>query len=264
MIILDNDDSTRNKLDPWRVIVAQVFGLDSYKIPTIIDKAGMTVNWELAERQDYSDKYRKDAYRPRINSAYEALDRENKLRVVSIVSRELGHLGLTEQLNDSLHKIGWNLDGQTLVPASEPVRELFFPQGTQHDAYVHIKEIMGHTKHTVRIIDPYLDGTIFAILGDIMAPLRVELLTRNLPNDFAHETNKFKKQYPTVKIETRRSQDFHDRFIVIDDRECWHIGCSIKDAGNKGFMLSRIEDHRNAEALMKSLITSWDNGEQVT
>ena len=147
-----------------------------------------------------------------------------------------------------MQRIGWRIDGGALVPANEPVRELFFPQDSQHDAYVHIREIICHARRSLRIIDPYLDGTVFTILGDVQGALTVELLGAKLPADFALETERFHQQHPQMQIETRRSRDFHDRFIVIDDTACWHIGCSIKDAGNRAFMVSAIEDSRNARS----------------
>lgn len=230
-----------------------------YEIPGIIDKSGMTVDWTLTEREDYSHKYRRAAYRPRVNRAYEALAKDHKLRVAFIVSDELASRGLSEPLNVDLLRIGWHIVGGTLAPATETVRELFFPQGSQHDAYVQIREIVHRATQSIRVIDPYLDGTIFTILGYTGEPLKVELLAGKLPSDFAHETAKFQQQHPNVHVETRRSRDFHDRFVVIDDTECWHIGCSIKDAGNQAFMLSLIEDPKNSQSLLHALQSTWAN-----
>ena len=66
----------------------------------------MTVDWRLTEREDYSHKYRRQAYRPRINRAYEALNREDRLRVTFIVSAELARRGLADKLNADLQRIG--------------------------------------------------------------------------------------------------------------------------------------------------------------
>ena len=264
MIFPSDEDNFRNQLDPWRVILACLFERDSYEIPGIIDTSGMIVDWKLTERENYSHKYRRAAYRPRIDRAYEVLSSDDRLRVVFIVSEELAHRGLTNKLNADLHRIGWRIDAGNLVPATDTVRELFFPQGTQHDAYVRIREIIHRATHSVRIIDPYLGGTIFTMLGDSAEPRKVELLAGKLPSDFAHETAKFQQQHPQVQIETRQTRDFHDRFIVIDDAECWHIGCSIKDVGNKAFMLSLIEDSRNVEALLKTLRSTWSSATPLT
>ena len=223
----------------------------------------MLVDWSLTEREGYSDKYRRATYRPRINKAYEALNAEDRLRVTFIVSDEIARRGLADKLNTDLQRIGWHIDGGTLAPATETARELFFPQGTQHDAYVRIREIIHRAKRSLLIIDPYLDGTVFAILGDVQGTLTVELFAANLPADFALETVKFQQQHPQVQVETRRSRDFHDRFIVIDEAECWHIGCSIKDAGNKAFMLSAIEDSWNSEALLETLRSTWERAKSL-
>ena len=213
--------------------------------------------WRLTEREDYSHKYRKAAYRPRINTAYEALNGVDQLRVAFIVCDELVRRGMADKLDAGLRWIGWRIDKGGLVTANETVRELFFPQGSQHDAYVHIREIIRHACRSVRIIDPYLDGTVFTILGDVQRPMTVELLCAKVPADFALETERFHQQHPRIQVETRRSRDFHVRFIVIDDKACWHIGCSIKDVGNKAFMVSAIEDSRNAETLLDTLRNTW-------
>ncbi len=258
------DDSSRNKLDPWRVILSCLFEIDSYKIPSVIDATGLVVDWQLTEREDYSHNYRKAAYRPKIIRAYEALKGDDQLRVTFIICEELTRRGEVDQLNTGLQRIGWCIDGGVLVPANETVRELFFPQDSQHDAYVHIREIICNASRSLRIIDPYIDGTVFTILGDVQEPLKVELLGSKLPTDFVLESKRFHQQHPQMLIETRRSRDFHDRFIVIDDTACWHIGCSIKDAGNRAFMMSAIEDSRNAAALLDMLHSTWADATPLT
>lgn len=59
---------------------------------------------------------------------------------------------------------------------------------------------------------------------------------------------KFNAQYAALTVKT--SMDFHDRFLIIDRKEVYHIGASIKDAGKKSFGITRIEE----SDLMKSLI----------
>ena len=255
----DNVNLMRDELDPWRVILTSLFELDSYHIPQIIDKSGMTVDWTLTERENHSHKYRKDAFRPRINKSYDALSKDNRLRVAYIVTEELINYGLEEKLNSALAKIDWQIAEGKLFPASRSVSELFFPRGTQHDAYVELKNILLSAKRLLRVIDPYLDGTIFIILGDIQNSLNVELLTDKFPSDFELEADIFQQQHKNIEIEIRRSKDFHDRFIIIDETECWHIGGSIKDAGKKGFMLSKIEDPKNIRSLLHSLDNAWNN-----
>ena len=60
----------------------------------------------------------------------------------------------------------------------------------------------------------------------------------------------FQHQYSSVRVDLRLSREFHDRFLVIDGKNCYHIGASIKDAGRKAYMINQIEDGQNAKALI--------------
>ena len=51
---------------------------------------------------------------------------------------------------------------------------------------------------------------------------------------------KFNQQYPTLKI--ARTDKFHDRFIIIDEKELYHCGASLKDLGKKCFGINKIEN----------------------
>ena len=98
---------SKHELDPWRVILSCLFEINSHEIPQIIDASGLAVDWRLTERENYSHTYRKAAYRPRVNGAYEALGDDDRLRVAFIVSAELAKRGLADALDADLHRIGW-------------------------------------------------------------------------------------------------------------------------------------------------------------
>ena len=254
---------TRDELDPWRVICNVLFELDGDEITEIIGKTGLRVDWTLDKKEKYSHKTRKRNYLPRINNSYDVLSDDDKLRAAFIVSMQLAHKGCKDKLDAGLSDIGWQIEGDRLSPKDETVRELFFQKGTQHDAYTQIKTLILSAERSFMLVDPYLDGTIFEILSNIPDSLAVDLLTSKCPSDFEHEATKFQQQYPHIRIETRRSKDFHDRFIIIDKTKCWHIGSSIKDAGNKGFMLSQIEDSNNIRALLSAINDAWEKTEQT-
>lgn len=63
-----------------------------------------------------------------------------------------------------------------------------------------------------------------------------------VPLDFALEGKTFSKQHSGMALEVRTAKDFHDRFIVIDDRQCFLLGASIKDAGSRGFTIVPLKD----------------------
>lgn len=244
--------------------MGHLFELDSYYIPEIIDKTGMVIDWTLTEREDYSHKYRKAAYRPRVNAAYDSLSEQDRLRVTYIAASELADRGRADALNATLEKIGWRIEQGRLTPIRADVKELFFPKDTQHDAYVEIRRLFQKAKGSITVVDPYIDSSVFIVLRTISSPsLNVRLLTHKIPSDFTQEARKFLAQHTNFILQARKSKEFHDRFVVIDDDECWHVGCSIKDAGNKAFMLSKIEDHVNRGALITQLKNSWATAEII-
>lgn len=255
---------SNSELDPWRIICAHLFKIDSYSIPEIIDNTGMAVDWSLTEREDYSQNYRKNAYRPRINAAHKSLSDEDKLRVSYSVATELVKHGQIDSLNEGLQRIGWLLEVDRLIPVGSDVKELFFPKNTQHDAYIEIKNIFKTATKSITVVDPYLDSSTFIVLGTIASQnSNISLLTYNIPTDFAHEAKKFLSQYKHIRLEVRKTSEFHDRFVVLDSASCWHLGCSIKDAGNKAFMISKIEDQSNRDALLNQIKTTWANAKVV-
>jgi hypothetical protein len=190
---------------------------------------------------------------------------EDRLRVAFIVAGELATRHLGAEINAALVQIGWELRGNALVAVGSSVRELFFPDGSHHDAYVEIRNIMQGASTSIAIIDPYIDGSMCTLLSVCAKPgMAFRLLTSKHPQDFALEPAKWGKQQTQNTLEVRTTKEFHDRFIVLDGVRCWHVGASIKDAGNKVFMISRVEDIDNRDALLQQIDKSWQNASSLS
>lgn len=252
-------------LHPWPVIRGVLLELSSYEVPKVIDRAGLSVDWTLSERKDYSDKMRIADYRSRIDRAYAELSEEDGIRVAYVLADELATRGLGEKLDAALFAIGWRIDNGKLAPDADPVRELFFPKQSQHDAYVEIRRILQAATKSITVVDPYLDQTILTLLASSLQPeMTIHLLTSKVPRDFPLEAKAWRAQHSGVTLDVRTTREFHDRFIVLDDIACWHVGASIKDAGGEAFMLSNIEDEENRNALLVQLQASWQAATQVS
>lgn len=65
------------------------------------------------------------------------------------------------------------------------------------------------------------------------------------------ESNTLKNQYG--KLEIKFTDEFHDRFLILDNKMLYHIGASIKDAGKKAFEISLNEDGKLLESLLRRL-----------
>lgn len=83
--------------------------------------------------------------------------------------------------------------------------------------------------------------------------VEVVVLTSEKSNISKLDIQKFNKEYPSLKI--AKTDKFHDRFIVIDHKELYHVGASLKDLGKKCFAISRIED----EEYIKRIIYNYKN-----
>lgn len=108
------------------------------------------------------------------------------------------------------------------------------------------------------VVDPYADGTILTMIAKTSSEqLQLKILGRRFPADFTTECSKFREQHEGMSLDCRVSADFHDRFIILDELECFFVGASIKDAGKKAFFVAKFEDEQNREALKKQFEVSW-------
>ena len=123
---------------------------------------------------------------------------------------------------------------------SEFKQSIFF-DGQIFDAYSLIIDIINKAKQKILIIDNYIDDSILKMLSKKNKDVEVVILTTQNSNIRKLDIQKFNKQYPVLKL--AYTNKFHDRFIVIDNKELYHIGASLKDLGKKCFAISKIEDN---------------------
>ena len=119
-------------------------------------------------------------------------------------------------------------------------KQSIFFDGQIYDAYSLIIDIIKRAKQKILIIDNYIDDSILKMLSKKNKDVEVVILTSQNCNLNKLDINKFNKQYPVLKL--AYTNKFHDRFIVIDNKELYHIGASLKDLGKKCFAISKIED----------------------
>jgi len=117
-------------------------------------------------------------------------------------------------------------------------QKIFF-KGQIWDSYELIIDIIKTAKTKIVIIDNYIDDTILKMLQKKNKNVEVIILTSQNCNLTKLDIKKFNEQYPTLKI--ANTDKFHDRFIIIDNKELYHCGASIKDLGKKCFGINKIE-----------------------
>jgi len=122
----------------------------------------------------------------------------------------------------------------------ENIKQRIFFDGQIWDSYNLIVSIIKMAESKILIIDNYIDDTILEMLSKKKKGVEVVILTSNNSNILKLDVHKFNKEYPTLKI--AKTNKFHDRFIILDNKELYHCGASLKDLGKKCFAISKIED----------------------
>lgn len=120
----------------------------------------------------------------------------------------------------------------------KPKQGIFF-DGQIFDAYKFVVDLIKQAKDSIVIIDNYIDDTVFTILTKRKPNVKVLILTDTISDQLELDLKKHNEQYP--KIEIKKFKKSHDRFIIIDDKEVYHIGASLKDLGKKWFAFSKME-----------------------
>lgn len=127
-------------------------------------------------------------------------------------------------------------------------QKIFF-DGQIYDSYSLVINIIKKSREKIVIIDNYIDDTILQMLAKKNRNVKVTILTSEKSNISKLDVQKFNKEYP--KLEIAKSNKFHDRFIVIDNKEIYHVGASLKDLGKKCFAISKIEDTEYIDKLLE-------------
>ncbi|MBR0426579.1 MAG: ORF6N domain-containing protein [Clostridia bacterium] len=128
-------------------------------------------------------------------------------------------------------------------------RRIFY-NGQIYDAYILILKIIKKAENKITIIDNYIDESVLEMLSKKKENVQVVILTSNNSNIKNIDIQKFNKQYPLLKV--GKTEKFHDRFIIIDEKELYHLGASIKDLGKKCFAINKIDNEEFIE-LVKNI-----------
>ncbi|PSL02229.1 RhuM family protein [Cecembia rubra] len=130
-----------------------------------------------------------------------------------------------------------------------PNQGIFF-DGQIFDAYVFISNLIKKAKNEIKLIDNYIDESTLTHLSKKSKNAKVLLLSKSIPKTLALDVKKANEQFGDFEIkELSRS---HDRFLIIDRKELYHIGASLKDSGKRWFAFSKL-DGNILEMMLKQI-----------
>lgn len=128
-----------------------------------------------------------------------------------------------------------------------PVQGIFY-DGQVFDAYRFVSDLMRKAKHSIVLIDNYVDDTVLTLLDKRENGVAATIYTQRISNQFQLDVDRHNTQYPHIEI--KQFNKAHDRFLLIDD-EVYHIGASIKDLGKKWFAFTLMRDITATELINK-------------
>ena len=130
-----------------------------------------------------------------------------------------------------------------------PNQGVFF-DGQVFDAYELASKIIRSAKKSIVLIDNYIDETTLTHLSKKAKAVMVLLLTKTMSNQLTLDVKKANEQYGNFEI--RIFADSHDRFIIIDNSDVYHLGASLKDLGKKWFAFSKM-DKSSVSSIIKEI-----------
>lgn len=122
--------------------------------------------------------------------------------------------------------------------ALPPVEGIFY-NGQIFDAYKFATDLVKSAKRSIVLIDNYVDETVLLMLSKRSVGVSATIYTQRITQQLQLDLDRHNSQYPPIDIRTYR--DSHDRFLIVDETDVYHIGASLKDLGKKMFAFSKLD-----------------------
>ena len=148
-----------------------------------------------------------------------------------------------QSLSEKVNQIDLQIHTNTI-----PTQGVFF-EGQVFDAYELFSKIIRKAKTNIILIDNYIDETTLIHLAKKNSKVKVLILTHPINKELELDIQKVNQQYGNFKL--KKFNKSHDRFLIIDQKEIYHLGASLKDLGKKLFAFSLLDTSSVQDLLSK-------------
>ena len=131
-----------------------------------------------------------------------------------------------------------------------PVEGVFF-EGQIFDAYKLAADLVRSARESLILIDNYVDESVLTLFTKRQEGVKALIYTQRITPQFRLDLERHNAQY--LPIEVKEIRNVHDRFLILDQTEVYHIGASLKDLGKKLFAFSRL--HIPAEEILRGILS---------
>ena len=125
------------------------------------------------------------------------------------------------------------------VRTSLPPVEGIFYNGQIFDAYKFAADLIRTAKKSILLIDNYVDDSVLLMLSKRSEGVTATIYTHTISHQLSLDIQKHNRQYSPIDVKTYKQS--HDRFLIIDDTDVFHIGASLKDLGKNMFAFSKLD-----------------------
>lgn len=120
----------------------------------------------------------------------------------------------------------------------KPEKGIFF-DGQIFDSYKFVSDIIRTASTSIVLIDNYVDDSVLTLLSKRNKNVPVTIFTKDISKQLSLDVTKYNSQYPFIEV--KEFTQSHDRFLIIDNKEVYHFGASLKDLGKKWFAFSKFD-----------------------
>lgn len=145
---------------------------------------------------------------------------------------ELKQLHYQQQTDDKFDEVFKAIESKQIKPSQG-----IFYDGQIFDAYTFIADLIKSANKEILLIDNYIDETTLTLFSKV-PDVQVTIYTHTLSKQLKLDLQKYSEQYNNLTIKPFKNA--HDRFLIIDKKEFYHIGASLKDLGKKWFAFSKM------------------------
>ena len=150
-------------------------------------------------------------------------------------------------LNQRMNRIEDNFEGLSQevrnislqIKSNELPKQGIFFQGQMYDAYAFTAELIRKANTSIILIDNYVDDTVLTLLSKRNKNVSATIFTKTISKQLRLDLEKHNSQYPEIQVV--EFTEAHDRFLILDEKELYHFGASLKDLGKKWFAFSKME-----------------------
>lgn len=150
-------------------------------------------------------------------------------------------------LNKRINRIEDNVEGLSkkveaidlIIRTELPPKQGIFFDGQIFDAYQFVSGLIRKAAKSIVLIDNYIDDTVLTLFMKRKKNVAVTIFTREISETLALDFKKFNTQYQPIDVKVFKNS--HDRFIIIDNKDVYHFGASLKDLGKRWFAFSKFD-----------------------